>query len=178
MKNAISLFIKGLLAIFVIGLVSSCESKLPTDLEVAQKIETGQKLTEADYTTMIDYCGKYAKEAQQFYDVINAQPNDSTAEYIKASDDLAQLFGNYAYLTQFRKTLAAADVTRLGADNEKKVDEYAKYQGFPLPGGEGADLENPAVVGMIEQTPSVRTTDSTGVISTGAGEAVDVQVKQ
>jgi len=45
---------------------------------------------------------------------------------------------------------------------------------FPLPVGEGANLEDPNVVGMIEQTPD---SDTTGVISQGAGEAVDINVK-
>ena len=172
MKNAFSILVKGILAILAIGIVASCNPKLPTDNEVAQKIESGQKLDEADYTTIIDYCGKYAGEAQKYYDIINAQANDSTAEYVKASNDLASLYANYTYLDQFRNTLSAADMSSLGAENEKKVNEYAKYQGFPLPGGEAAELENPNVVGMIEDMPTKAATESTGVISVGDGEAV------
>lgn len=157
--------------------VAACSEKLPTDADVAKKIDAKEALSEADYTTMIDYCGRYAEEAQKYYDIINAQPNDTTAEYISATNDLASLYGDYAYLDQFRQTLAQSEMSQLGADNEKKVNELAKYQAFPLPAGAGANLQDPNVVGMIEDMPSTATTDSTGVISTGDGEAVDINTK-
>lgn len=162
--------------LMVIGL-AACSSNLPTDADVAKKIDAKESLSEADYTTMIDYCGRYAEEAQKYYDIINAQPNDSTTEYLTAANDLAELYGNYAYIDQFRQTLAQTDMSQLGADNEKKVNEMAKYQAFPLPAGAGANLQDPNVVGMIEDMPATATTDSTGVLSTGDGEAVDLNTK-
>ncbi|MBD5195633.1 MAG: hypothetical protein HDR84_07350 [Bacteroides sp.] len=177
MKKSFTLLKKLIVASFLLVIVAACGTKLPTDSEVAQKIDAKESLSEADYTTMIDYCGKYAEEAQKYYDIINAQPNDSTAEYIKAADDLATLYGNYAYLDAFRQTLNNSEVSQLGKENEKKVNEYAKYQAFPLPGGEAANLQNPNVVGDIENMPSPSVSDSTGVISAGDGEAVDMQVK-
>lgn len=177
MKKTFSVLKRGVLGLLIALAVVSCGTKIPTDKEVAAKIDAKEQLTEADYTTMIDYCGKYAEQAQQYYNIINAQPNDSTAEYIKASDDLANLYGSYVYLDAFRQQIAQTDMTTLGKDNENKVNEYAKYQGFPLPGGAGADLQDPNVVGMIEQMPSTAATDSTGILSTGDGEAVDVKVK-
>lgn len=162
-----------LIALFVLCIIS-CSGNLPTPREVAQKIDDKETLTTDDYTTMIDYCGDYAKRAQKYYDIINAEPNDSTEAAIKATGDLATLYGSCQYLDLFRSTLANTDLSALGKDNEKKVNEYAKYQGFPLPIGEGADLQDPNVVGMIEQMPDTAVSESAGVISTGDGEAVDI----
>lgn len=177
MKKTFSVLKALLLSLLVSAAVVSCGSKLPTDKEVAAKIDAKEQLTTGDYTTMIDYCGRYAEQAQKYYDIINAQPNDSTAEYTDAANQLAGLYGQYVYLDAFRQQLAQTDMSALGKDNENKVNEYAKYQGFPLPGGAGADLQDPNVVGMIEDMPSTATTDSTGVLSTGDGEAVNVTVK-
>ena len=174
MKKTISLISKGLTVLLFIFAMVACGSKVPDPASVAGKINAGQSLTEADYASMIDYCGKYAEEAQKYFDLINAQPNDSTAEAVKATDDLAGLYARYTYLDQFRNALAQADMSELGAENEKKVNEFAKYQAFPLPVGEGADLKDPNVVGMIEEMPD---TDTAGVISDGDGEAVDINVK-
>lgn len=169
MKTRFSLIIKGFVAMAMVLVMSACGQKVPSAEEVANRINTNQSLTEADYTQMVDYCGKYAVEAQQYYDIINAQPNDSTAEAVKATNQLADLYGNYAYLDLFRNKLENTDMSQLGAENEKKVNEYAKYQGFPLPGGEGASLEDPNVVGMIEDMPD---SSNSPVIATGDGEAV------
>lgn len=165
---------KGVMALMLVCVMAACGSKVPSVESVASRLSANESLSQADYTAMIDYCGKYAEEAQKYYDAINAQPNDSTVEAISAAGDLASLYAKYTYLDQFRTALAQTDISQLGAENEKKVNEYAKYQGFPLPVGEGANLEDPNVVGMIEQTPA---TDTTGVISQGDGEAVDVKVK-
>ena len=137
MKKTISLISKGLTVLLFIFAMVACGSKVPDPASVAGKINAGQSLTEADYASMIDYCGKYAEEAQKYFDLINAQPNDSTAEAVKATDDLAGLYARYTYLDQFRNALAQADMSELGAENEKKVNEFAKYQAFPLPVGEG-----------------------------------------
>ena len=168
---------KGLMALVLVCLMAACGAKTPTPEAVAAKIAANETLTEADYTTMIDYCGKYAEKAQKYYDIINAQPNDSTAEYNRAASDLPDLYGSDKYLDTFRNCLAQTDLSKLGKENEKKVNDFAKYQGFPLPQGEGADLRDPNVVGMIEDMPDTTVTETTGVISTGDGEAVDVNVK-
>lgn len=178
MKKTFSILVKSALTFVVLFIVASCGGSVPAPDAVAGKIDSGKELSTKDYTAMIEYCGKYAQEAQKYYDLINAQPNDSTAEAVKAASSLADLYGSYKYLDLFRTKLAQTDLAKLGAENEKKVKDYAKYQGFPLPIGEDANLEDPNVVGMIEQTPASDTvSETTGVISTGAGEAVDINVK-
>lgn len=174
MKKKFNVILKSAMTLMFVLILASCGSKTPSAEDVAKKIDAQETLTQADYTAMIDYCGKYAQEAQKYFDQINAQPNDSTAAAVEATNKLADLYASYTYLDQFRTALYATSDAQLSPENEKKLNEYASYEAFPLPSGEGKALENPDVVGMIEQTPN---TDSTGVISTGVGEAVDVNVK-
>lgn len=157
-------------ALFALATVMvSCGSKTPTPEEVASKIENGQELSQADYTAMLEYVGDYAEKAQDYYNTINIQPNDSTAEYIKASNDLANLYAKYPYLQTFRTCIANTDGSKFDNRNLELVNKYSNDEGFPLPVGEGTVMENPDVQGMIEQMPA---TDSTGVIANGVGEAV------
>lgn len=174
MKITFTMISKGVMTLLLVLAMVSCGSRIPDPSAVSVKIDGGQTLSESDYTSMIDYCGKYAAEAQKYFDIINAQPSDSTAAAVKATGDLADLYARYTYLDQFRNTLSQTDVSAMGAGNEKKVNEYARYQAFPLPVGEGADLRDPAVVGMIQDMPL---TDTAQEISTGDGEAVHIDVK-
>lgn len=155
----------------LLGLVmSACSSGNLTPAEVAAKIDSHQPLTEEDYTVMIDYCGDYAKSAQKYYDVISAQPNDSTAEYNDAANDLATLTAASPYLDIFRTAIYAANDDQIGAENVKKVNEYEKYQAFPLPDGSGPSLNIPGEVGVIEDMPS---SDAGGVLADPDGIVVD-----
>lgn len=162
-----------LCAAILIALLSACSSD-PTPESVAKKIGAGEKLSEKDYSSMIDYCGKYAEKAQPLFDVINQQSDaDTAAATADATAKLADLYQEYSYLDVFRGALYAADESALGAENVKKLQKYSKFEAFPLPGGAGRDLEDPSVVGQIEEMPL----DSSQVIATGDGEAVDIPVK-
>ncbi|MDE7402419.1 MAG: hypothetical protein K2M87_03295 [Muribaculaceae bacterium] len=174
MKTFKSLFFKGSVAVMLLIIMTACGAKAPTAEQVNAKIEANQALTEADYSEIIDYCGKYAKEAQKYYNDINAQPNDSTTEAIAATNALAELYAVNPYLDNFSNALMQTTLADLGEKNAAKVNEYAQYEAFPLPGGEGQKLENRNVVGVIEETPD---SDTTGVISQGDGEAVNINVK-
>ena len=154
-------------------LLVACGSVNPTPEQVAQKIADKQPLTDADYSTMIKYCGDYAEKAQTYYDIINGQ-NVTPTETQQATSDLASLYAENKYLDAFSAALYAVDESQLGKENVEKVKKYSSLQAFPLPGGAGKALENPAVVGMIEDMPD---TDTSPVIATGDGEAVDIQVK-
>lgn len=163
---------------FIVALISvvlvSCSGSAPTAEQVAQKIDSKETLSEADYSTMIEYCGEYAKKAQKYYDIINAQANDSTSEYSRAAQDLVTLKSEHPYVDMFRTAIYAADDSQIGEKNVKLVKEYEKYQAFPLPEGSGEDLNQPGVVGDIEEMPA---SDTSGVISEGAGEVVDSTAK-
>lgn len=165
-----------LLTMFAGIMLASC-SKTPDAAEVAKKIEAQETLTQSDYATVLEYCGDYARKAQTYFDMINAQSSDSTADYIRAANDMARLSQEYPYLDTFRGVVYNMKADALDADNQKKVEEYARYQAFPLPEGDGADLTTPGVVGEVEDMPSQATTDSTGVIAAGDGVVVDQKVK-
>lgn len=153
---------------------AACTKTQPTPAEVAAKIDSHETLSETDYAVMIDYCGEYARTAQQYFDIINAQPTDSTAEYNRAAEDLATLKANSPYLDMFRTAIYAASDQQIGEKNVEKVQHYQKYEAFPLPEGSGPDLTLPGEVGLIEDMPD---TDTAGVIATGDGIAVDQKVK-
>lgn len=161
---------KAFMAVMLVAVMASCGSKVPSAEEVAMKIDNGDALSQADYTAMINYVGEYASKAQEYFNKINAQPNDSTAEYIKASDDMAALYQKYTYLDKFRTCLANADMSQFSTENQELINGFANDEAFPLPGGEGAAIENPKVQGMIQDMPN---TDSSNLISTGDGEAID-----
>ncbi len=163
----------GILAMILLLVgATACGNGKPSPKDVAAKIDSHEVLTEADYTAMIDYCGEYAKKAQKYFDIINSQADSSSAESVKATSDLAALYGEYTYLDLFRETLDNTGESALGPKNVKKVEELARYEAFPLPEGAGASLLDSNVIGDIEDMPA----DSGEVIATGDGEAVDIQV--
>ena len=150
-------------------------SKIPmtngmTGKDVAEKIESHDVLAESDYTTMIDYCGEYAKKAQKYFDIINSQADSLSAESVQATSDLAKLYGEYRYLDLFRDILDNTEERVLGKNNVRKVEELAKYEAFPLPEGAGVSFLDTNVIGDIEDMPA----DSGEVIAAGVGEAVNV----
>ncbi len=169
LNKTIMKILKTLCAALMCMAFASCSQNLPSPEQVAQKIDSNETLTEADYTTMIDYCGDYSKKAQEYFDLINAQPSDSTAEYTRASEELANLYSANPYIDIFRSAIYAANDSAIGAKNVAKVKEFEKYQAFPLPEGEGASLNQPGVVGDIVETPN---NDSSAVIAAGIGEEV------
>lgn len=167
----ITKMMKAVMAVMLVAVMAACGSpKIPSAEDVAAKIDKGEALTQTDYTAMIDYVGEYASKAQEYFNTINAQPNDSTADYIKAANEMAELYQKYSYLDMFRTCLRNADMSQFDTANQELINKYANDESFPLPAGEGVALENPKVQGMIQDMPN---TDSTPVISTGDGEAVD-----
>ena len=77
------------LIMLVVGAVS-CGSSMPSPKDVAEKIESHDVLAEADYTTMIDYCGEYAKKAQKYFDIINSQSDSLSAESVQATSEIGR----------------------------------------------------------------------------------------
>ena len=162
--------VKAFAALMLVVLMSACGSKVASPEEVAAKITNGETLTQNDYKVMIDYVGDYATKALVYQNKINVQPNDSTPEYIKASNEWASLYQKYPYLAQFRQSLTSADMSQFDEANQQLINQYANDPSFPLPGGEGVALENPNVQGMVEDMPA---NQNSNVISTGDGEAVN-----
>lgn len=136
--------------------------------KVASKINAGERLSQADYTVMIDYCGKYANEAQKIQDRINALPVDSE-ESEKLNEEMLTLADKFAYTTLFFDKITTCTQEEVGPDNVALINKFAPLMWFSAPewASIGGD-EN--VEGFIEEMPS---SDSTGVISSGDGVEVD-----
>ena len=152
-------------------IMASCGSKSVDPQVVADKLQKGEALTEADYSAMIDYCSDYAEHAQKYFDIINSEPNDSTEAAIKATDELATLYNGAKYLDSFRTALFNADASELGEKNAARIAELSKYEAFPISDVSDSSMLNPDVVGDIEQMPA--NPADTVVIADGAGEAVE-----
>lgn len=135
--------------------------------KVAEKISANQPLTESDYTVMINYVGDYAKEAQPIQDAIDNLPDASE----KADADtrkLADLTEKYPYFDIFSQKISTCTEAQVGKENADKINSYAGYTWFTAPDWSQIPTD-PGVAGMIEEMPQ---SDSSGVIASGAGEAV------
>lgn len=151
--------------------MSACSGADVTPAEVAAKIDDHQPLTEADYSVMIDYCGDYAKNAQQYYDVINSSENsDTSVEYQDAVQKLVSLKTASPYFDMFSTAIYSASDSQIGEKNVEKVKEYTKYEAFPLPNGSGPSLNIKGDEGVIMDMPSA---DTSGVIADPDGIAVE-----
>lgn len=136
--------------------------------KVASKINSGEQLTQSDYKVMIDYCGKYATEAQKLQDRINELPADSE-ESEKLNEEMAALSDKYAYSTQFFDKITSCTKEEVGEENVALINKYAPLMWFSAPewASIGGDVD---VEGFIEDMPS---TDTTSVISNSDGVEVD-----
>lgn len=135
--------------------------------EVASKISDGGKLTEKDYTVMVDYCAKYAEEAQKIQDKINIL-SPTSEEAGKLTDEIASLTGKYPLTNQFFEAISNATQQEVGTANVERINKLAALTWFVAP--EWADAgSNADVVGDIVEMPD---SDTAGVISAGDGEVV------
>lgn len=135
--------------------------------EVASKIKSGDQLTEKDYSVMVDYCGKYAEEAQKLQDQINVLAPTSE-EAGKLTDRIADLADKFPYASEFFSKLSDCTEQEVGPSNVDKINKLAPLTWFTAP--EWADVAADSdVVGDIVEMPA---SDSTGVIASGDGEEV------
>lgn len=157
-----------LLSIALVCLVMTACGGSDEAKKVASKISDGAQLTQADYKVMIDYVGKYATEAQKVQDEINALPSDSE-ESGKLDDQMEKLTDKYNFVKIFSEKISNATQEEVGPDNVELINKYAPLMWFTAP--EWASIGSDAdVAGFVEDMPS---TDTTAVIATGDGVAVD-----
>lgn len=149
-------------------IMASCGSKNDAK-SVADKIASGEALTEADYSTMIDYCSNYAEKAQPYFNIINSAADPASKEVADATNELANMATEAVYLDTFRTALEKADPKQLGEENLKKMEKFSSLEAFPIGDIPNVDMMNPDVVGDIVDMPS---SDSSNVIATGDGEVV------
>lgn len=128
--------------------------------KVAQKIQSGETLTQGDYTCMIEYYGDYATKAQTYQDVID--DNDPTSELAQsAAQKLSELTTEYQYVPIFKSKLDAATPEEVGPENVKLVDSYASLIWFSAPSWATINAV-PGQAGVVMETPA----DSGAVIAT------------
>lgn len=151
-----------LLICLVAGACSNDEAK-----KVAAKISDGQQLDQNDYTVMVDYCAKYAEEAQKLQDRINVL-SPTSEEAGKLTDEVAALSGKFPLASGFFDKISNATEQEVGPENVERINKLASLTWFVAP--EWADAgDNSDVVGDIVEMPD---SDTAGVIAAGDGEAV------
>lgn len=156
-------------ALAAVFMMTSC-SNADEAAGVAKKIQAGDALTQAEYTTVIDYLGNFAEKAQPIQDQINNLPygDPKAATFQKQLDELKE---KNTYLELFNSTLAKAPQATLGADNVALVNKYAGYEWFTAP--DWATIQtNPEAAGLEVETPE---SDTTGVV---AGAVDELKVKE
>lgn len=167
MKNIAKL----LMALLVVAFgMTACGDNAKEDAAVAAKIEKGETLSQDDYKVMVDYCVDYAKKAQEYQNKLDAFAADSqqNAEY---TEKLAELTERDNYATLFFTALSKATPEEVGEENVKTVNRYAAYDYFVAPAW--AQLDSTTnVTGYIDEMPSMKSTDSTGVITQSETEVV------
>lgn len=161
MKTIKTFSLLALLLIFVSACAGDSAKK------VADKLNSGMPLDKQDYSVMIDYCGKYATEAQQYQNQIDMLP-DSAVEATKDAEALADLTSDYPYLDMFNKKIAACTAEEVGKENADKINKYASLIWFAAPDW-ATVIDNKGVDGFIEDTPEPA---NDTVIANGDGVAV------
>lgn len=137
--------------------------------KVESKIKAGESLDQSDYTVMIDYCGRYAEEAQKLQDKINLL-SPTSEEAGKLTNEIASLSDKFPYASVFFDKITSSSKGELGASNVAKINELAPLTWFSSPAwADVASDSDSNVVGSIVEMPVA---DTDGVIAAGAGEAV------
>lgn len=156
MKKTLRLLLVAVAALFI---ATSC-SRADRAADVAKKIEAGDSLTHAEYTTMIDYLGHFAEKAQPIQDQINNLPyGDSKATALQKQLD--EMKSQNTYLELFQSTLSRAPQAQLGSENVALVNKYAGYEWFTAPDWAMISTNSEAA-GLEMAVPSA---DSTGVVA-------------
>lgn len=154
--------VKYLMLLLVCVMAASCGSDEAGKVE--QKIKDGVQPTQEDYKVMIEYCGKFAEDAQKIQDEINMLPAESQQQG-KLDDRMATLSEKYPYVSTFSERISNCTKEEIGEKNVELVNKYAPLMWFSAPSwaniGSDVNLE-----GFIEDMP---TSDTSGVISTGDG---------
>lgn len=150
--------------LIVLGL-AACSNKEEA-VKVADKIEQGDALTQGDYTTIIEYMGKFAEEAQPIQNRINDMSADNP-EAARLTARIDSMRNANPYLDTFTTTLCKADQKELGGDNVALVNKYAGYEWFTSPDW-AIVTEDPGVAGMVVETPEAGS--DTGVVAGAVDE--------
>lgn len=147
----------------VVLLMASCGGGNASKL--ADKVKDNLPLSEGDYTEMINYCGKFAEEAQKYQDKLNALPSDSP-ESDELTARIAELKDNNPDLDLFSSRIENCTEEEIGEKNVALINRYAGLTWFDAPSWADIQTTSDNIEGIIEQTPAE---PSDTVIAGGAG---------
>lgn len=151
----ISLFL--MLAVMGIVTMTSCQETREKEMEgIAVKIQNNEKLTDKDYTAMIEYVGRYAEAAQPIIDnIVNG--NDS----LQAQQQLKELTAQYPAVGLIRDCIKLSPASAFNEDNLALLQKYGGYEEFSMPLSISYQTD-PKNAGLEMQTP---TEEDNGVIA-------------
>lgn len=164
MKKIIGIMMLAAISVIAVSCSNSREAE-----GVAEKIQKGERLTQGDYTAMIEYLGNYATEAQKYQDVIDYEPSGSAAA-TEAAKKLSTLTGEKQYLTLFTHVLSQTTAAQVGADNVKLVDKYAGLIWFTAPSWATIDGASVGDAGDVVTMP-----DDSGTVIANSEEEVKME---
>ena len=125
MKKFGIIYFMAILAAFGLNSCGDGAGSTAQDRAIADKIENGEELTSEDYSHIINYVGEFAQKAQPYA----VETSD------KASEEMANLRSEYAYLATFRSCLETTPVDKLSDDDLKEIGKYAGLIEFSVPIG-------------------------------------------
>ncbi len=160
-----------LLLAVVAVLVTACGGGTASMDKLAEKIQSGEQLTQSEYGEIIKYCGDFASKAQVVQDKIDNLPTDSP-EVTALNTQLNSIKSQFPLANDFFGALAKATPEQVGEENVKKVDELATMTWFDAPAWASITTD-PGTAGFIEETPA---SDSSQVVA--APELVDSVVSK
>lgn len=140
----LSLFLLGVVALVMAACSGGAGAQALSD-----KIAKGDVLTQADYTTLIDYCGDFAKKAQVIQDKIdNLDSNNPAVEGLQSQLD--GLKEKFPLLKEFQKVLKNSTPEEVGSENVKKIDELSSLIWFDAPDWAQTVAPGKVGAGLIE----------------------------
>lgn len=136
-----------LTVIAAFGLSSCTEPREREEEAIAVKIQNKEKLTDKDYTVMIEYVGNFAEKAQP---VIEDIINGNNVE--EAQKQLDVLKAEYPAVNLFRDCIKLSPASAFNADNLALLQKYGNYIEFTMPLSI-AYQTLPGTAGLEIQTP-------------------------
>lgn len=108
-----------MVAIVALAACSSADAKA-----VAEKIDKGEKLTQADYTVATDYCMSMINDMKPLLEkAIEAQKTGDTAKAEELEAEGKEIEEKYPYAEKFMQVIMTASKDDMGEDNYNKFQE-------------------------------------------------------
>lgn len=119
MKKLFSVFF----AIVAIVAIAACSSGADAKA-VAEKIDKGETLTQADYTVATDYCMTMINDMKPLLEkAIEAQKAGDTSKAEELEAEGKKLEEKYPYAEKFMQSIMTASKDDMGEDNYNKFQE-------------------------------------------------------